>query len=66
MSLDDIEHASILFSAKLSPQEEKALIDKEAVRRSREFEAILQFCYRCIIRSPDFGVTCFWNVYDGE
>jgi hypothetical protein len=67
---DDFEHASILFSAKLTPQEEKALalfgIDAEEVRRSREFEAILQFCFRCIIRKPEFNGTCFWNVYDGE
>jgi hypothetical protein len=68
--LDDLEHASILFSAKLTPQEEKALalfgIDKEAVRRSREFETVLQFVSRCAVRRPDFGGTCFWNVYDGE
>jgi hypothetical protein len=67
---DDIEHASILFSAKVSPQEEKALvlfeIDEDEVRRSREFEAVLQFCFRCIIRKPEFDGTCFWNVYDGE
>ena len=67
---DDLEHASILFSAKLTPQEEKALalfgIDKEAVRRSREFETVLQFVSRCAVRRPEFGGTCFWNVYDGE
>jgi hypothetical protein len=67
---DDMEHASILFSAKLTPQEEKALalfgIDAEEVRRSREFEAVLQFLSRCAVRRPDFGGTCFWNVYDGE
>ena len=67
---DDLEHASILFSAKLTPQEEKALalfgVDKEAVRRSREFETVLQFVSRCAVRRPEFGGTCFWNVYDGE
>jgi hypothetical protein len=67
---DDFEHASILFSAKLTPQEEKALalfgIEAKEVRRSREFEAILQFCFRCIIHKPDFDGTCFWNAYDGE
>ena len=67
---DDLEHASILFSAKLTPQEEKALalfgIDAQQVRRSREFETILQFVFRGIIRQPDFAGTCYWNVYDGE
>ena len=67
---DDLEHASILFSAKLTPQEEKALalfgVDGEAVRRSREFETVLQFVSRCAVRRPEFGGTCFWNVYDGE
>ena len=67
---DDMEHATILFSAKLTPQEEKALalfgVDAEEVRRSREFEAVLQFLSRCAVRRPDFNGTCFWNVYDGE
>jgi hypothetical protein len=67
---DEFDHASILFSAKLTPQEEKALalfgIDKQQVLRSREFEVILQFLFRGIIRQPDFAGTCYWNVYDGE
>lgn len=67
---DEFEHASILFSAKLTPQEEKALvlfgIDAQQVRRSREFETILQFVFRGVIRQPGFAGTCYWNVYDGE
>ena len=67
---DDMEHVSILFSAKLTPQEEKALalfgIDAEEVRRSREFETVLQFLSRCAVRRPDFNDTAYWNVYDGE
>lgn len=67
---DDLEHSTILFSAKLSPQERKALalfgIDEEEVRRSREFEAILQFLFRSAVRRPEFDGTCYWNVYDGE
>jgi hypothetical protein len=67
---DRHQHASILYSAKLTPQEEKALalfnIDPDEVRRSREFETILQFVFRGIIRRPEFGGTCFWNVYDGD
>lgn len=67
---DDMEHASILFSAKLTPQEERALalfgIDAEEVRRSREFEAVLQFLSRSAVRRPDFTGTACWNVYDGE
>jgi hypothetical protein len=67
---DDLEHATILFSGKLSPQERKALalfgIDEEEVRRSREFEAVLQFLFRSAIRKPEFDGTCYWNVYDGE
>jgi hypothetical protein len=27
---------------------------------------VLQFVFRCIVRKPEFGGTCFWNVYDGE
>lgn len=67
---DDFEHATILFSAKISPQERKALtmfgIDEEEVRRSREFEAVLQFLFRSAIRRPEFYGTVYWNVYDGE
>lgn len=67
---DDMEHASILFSAKLTPQEEKALalfgVDAEEVRRSRELETVLQFLSRSAVRRPDFGGTAYWNVYDGE
>ena len=67
---DDLEHASILFSAKLSPQERKALvlfgIDEEEVRRSREFEAVLQFVFLSAVRKTEFDGTCHWNVYDGE
>jgi hypothetical protein len=67
---DHFLHATILFSSKLTPKEETALalfgIDADEVRRSREFETILQFVFRCIIRRPEFDGTCFWNVYDGE
>ncbi|MGG5890994.1 hypothetical protein ACLF3G_28340 [Falsiroseomonas sp. HC035] len=67
---DDFEHATMLFSAKISPQERKALtmfgIDEEEVRRSREFEAVLQFLFRSAIRRPEFDGTVYWNVYDGE
>jgi hypothetical protein len=67
---EDLEHATILFSGKLSPQERKALtlfgIDEEEVRRSREFEAVLQFLFRSAIRKPEFDGTLYWNVYDGE
>jgi len=67
---DDNHYASILFSGKLTPKEEKALclfvIDPAEVLRSREFEVLLQFVFRCIIRKPEFDGTCYWNVYDGE
>jgi hypothetical protein len=67
---DHFLHATILFSSKLTQKEETALalfgIDADEVRRSREFETILQFVFRCIIRQPKFDGTCFWNLYDGE
>ena len=69
-SYDDILHASILFSSKLTPHEEKALVlfgvDEKEVRRSREFKAILQFVFRGVMRHPDFDGTCYWNVYDAD
>jgi hypothetical protein len=67
---DRYDQASILFSAKLAPQERKALamfgIDEDDVRRSREFETVLQFLFRSAIRRSEFDGTLYWNVYDGE
>lgn len=62
--------AAILFSAKMQPSERVAMRlfepDAEAVRRSREFETILQFAFRTALREEAFNGHIHIVVYDRQ